>query len=447
MAKIVYVTAALCVPKWIINIINKEFYGFVWKYKRDKIARKVLINSIENGGLNMIDFRAFCIAMKAVWATRLYNNNKDTWTIIPQKYFEKCDVKTMLCMNIEHEKHIPIQSPVFYQEVIKSWHLCGGGKKAPQNAAEIRKEILWGNKFIQSKGKTLFFKHWKDSNINHIDDTIDQDGNIVSGEELFAKLKLTTNWLVEYKVILKAIPKSWKEKLKLSSENVKIKKDLKPCILANNKYMYDLPIKAKGYYDLLVKTLRKRSFNEKYWTKLFPDRPEWSIIYESRVEKQMVKKLSEFHFKILHRILPCQENLRTWRLSDTNKCRFGCDCTENYNHLFIACPRLKNLISLVETICCLLGYGIKITYKTLVFGYKCSYEAYNRINILISHVFYAIYKYWIKNDSSIDIKQWVLHDLIYWEAIYQKTKVKNTLIKEFLSTWKTIVCNNTTVIT
>ena len=56
--------------------INKEFYNFIWKGKRDKICRKVLINSYESGGPQMVDFKALCQAMKAACAVRLLKNNK-----------------------------------------------------------------------------------------------------------------------------------------------------------------------------------------------------------------------------------------------------------------------------------------------------------------------------------------------------------------------------------
>ena len=60
--------------------------------------------------------------------------------------------------------------------------MCGG-RKARQSADDIRKEIIWGNKHIQIKGKTIYFKHWKDSKINFIDDLIDKDGIFLKGEE------------------------------------------------------------------------------------------------------------------------------------------------------------------------------------------------------------------------------------------------------------------------
>ena len=86
----------------------------------------------------------------------------------------------MLCMNANEEKHIPINLPTFYKQVIYCWHLSGGGNKAPKNVGDIRTQILWGNKYIQNKGKTLLFTHWKESNINFVDDLLNEDGRNTS---------------------------------------------------------------------------------------------------------------------------------------------------------------------------------------------------------------------------------------------------------------------------
>ena len=56
---------------------------------------------------------------------------------------------------LKQKKHLSIKLPKFYREVVTSWHACGGGRKA-----DIRKEIIWGNKHIQTKGKTIYFEDW-----------------------------------------------------------------------------------------------------------------------------------------------------------------------------------------------------------------------------------------------------------------------------------------------
>ena len=114
-------------------------------------------------------------------------------------------------------------------------------------------------KFIQSRGKTFYYKHWKESNINYIDDILKEDGNFKTDVEIFQKLKRTNNWLTEYMSIQKAIPKTWKEKLKLDNINIKVKKEIRPFLNINNKISYDIPNKSKGFYVLLKKQVSKKS--------------------------------------------------------------------------------------------------------------------------------------------------------------------------------------------
>ena len=64
-------------------------------------------------------------------------------------------------------------------------------------------------------------------------------------------------------------------------------------------------------------------------------------IWTSHITTQTNKKLADFHFKLNHEILPNQENIHKWRLSNSNKCRIGCNAVETYNHMFISCSHLK----------------------------------------------------------------------------------------------------------
>ena len=102
---------------------------------------------------------------------------------------EDCNINTLMCMNMDKGKHLPVKLPLFYHEVISSWISCGRGLKAPQSQTEIRKQLIWGNKYIQTKGKTLFYKNWHKNNINFIDDLLDETGNLKCGEKIIQQLK------------------------------------------------------------------------------------------------------------------------------------------------------------------------------------------------------------------------------------------------------------------
>ena len=67
----------------------------------------------------------------------------------------------------------------FYTELIKTWIICNKKTiKEPKQYFHVRKQIIWGNKFINYKGKSLMLENWINSGIIFINDIIDDQGNI-----------------------------------------------------------------------------------------------------------------------------------------------------------------------------------------------------------------------------------------------------------------------------
>ena len=104
--------------------------------------------------MKMLDIKSFCVAAKAVWCQRLYESTIETWSILPKSYMNNCEINLLMRMNTDKEKLLPIKLPQFYKEAILSWISCSGSLKAPQSTTDIRKQLIWGNKLIQSKVKT-----------------------------------------------------------------------------------------------------------------------------------------------------------------------------------------------------------------------------------------------------------------------------------------------------
>jgi hypothetical protein len=59
--------------------------------------------------------------------------------------------------------------PDFYKEILQTWIKMGGGQtKMLSHFAEIRKQLIWGNKFIMFKNKSLMFDNWINSDLIYI---------------------------------------------------------------------------------------------------------------------------------------------------------------------------------------------------------------------------------------------------------------------------------------
>ena len=161
----------------------------------------------------------------------------------------------------------------------------------------------------------------------------------------------------------------------------------------------------------------------------------WTTIGTKRVMMQKVKKLADFNFKLLHKILPCGENLKKWKIQNSPKCRFSCDAVETYEHMFIKCPKLHSTYSKIAKMLKELQYDIHFNYKLLIFGYKISYPAYDTLNTVISHIFFAVYKYWLENDENKELAWWIKRELINWNQTYNITTQNMQILDNLLKIW------------
>ena len=105
--------------------------------------------------------------------------------------------------------------------------------------------------------------------------------------------------------------------------------------------------------------------------------------------------------------------------------------------MFLACPRLTPLLFKLGRICEKIGFSLRLTYKTLLFGHKVIYPAYTSLNDLLSYIFYAIYKHWLHNNMQTDIGIWLHSHLLVRLKIYKDLNDKkyHTQLTKVLQEW------------
>ena len=103
-------------------------------------------------------------------------------------------------------------------------------------------------------------------------------------------------------------------------------------------------------------------------------------------------RIKQYRYKLLHRIIAANENLFTWKLSNSPCCNF-CNEMETVDHFLIECKYLDTFwthISYVFKSC-----GVSKQVRSLHYldiGYKSELLEYNWINVLFSYIGFAIYK-------------------------------------------------------
>ena len=65
-------------PPEIIKQMEKMMFKFLWKGP-DKVTRLSLINTLEDGGLNLTDFETHIKALRLSWIPRLLDEREGPW--------------------------------------------------------------------------------------------------------------------------------------------------------------------------------------------------------------------------------------------------------------------------------------------------------------------------------------------------------------------------------
>ena len=205
-----YVASACVVPEKYRKEIDSKCFKFIWNNKPDKVERNTVEGKLGNGGLKIIDIQSYFMSLKASWVSRLVSNRLVYWKVIPCKYFAKLGKKWLVFSqnldNITVNKYAK-QIPEFYGEVLRNWNKIGGGQiRTPLNFADVRKQIIWGSKFIKFDHKTLLFNNWINSDLIDVTNILDENGEI-SHNFILNRLNNKSNWITEFTIMKKAIPK------------------------------------------------------------------------------------------------------------------------------------------------------------------------------------------------------------------------------------------------
>ena len=98
-------------------------------------------------------------------------------------------------------------------------------------------------------------------------------------------------------------------------------------------------------------------------------------------------KLKEFNYKLLNDILPCNANLKKWRIINSDKCDV-CEESQTAKHLLFDCIYVKPIWKVIESI-----LHCNISYSDIFCGFHNDNSLFS--NYLCSMCAFVIYKEWL----------------------------------------------------
>ncbi|XP_060586418.1 uncharacterized protein LOC132742114 [Ruditapes philippinarum] len=428
--KFTYLFHSLVVPESIVKEINTMIFKFLWDNKQEKVKRATLIGNKLQGGIDMLDLDSYITSLKLKWVKALTDESEANWKLIPKRllkdfgdnflifYCNTDTIKSLNCSNVTE----------FYQELIKIWIKTRDLHKENQNLTfeQIRKQIIWGNRFIKIKNQCLFFKTWIKSNIYFLNDLLNDQGE-VDQNVILNKLVDKRNCVVELNLLFKALPLAWKQTMKTfhsSQTKIKTEKRLK----INNK-PFEL-MDSKTIYQILVNKVFIKPATHSYWSNKYETKLNWNDIYKF-ITRLPDNRYKQFKFRVINMIFTSKETRYKWKMVSSPLCN-KCNKIEDYQHLFIDCMAVNVFWEKILYIFQECGIQRNIRrLDILIFGYKISQEEYFYINVILTIVGFSIYKaYFCSNNWSNKFNILKLFKTEF-EIIYQYFKYKKTKVNFF----------------
>jgi len=151
--------------------------------------------------------------------------------------------------------------------------------------------------------------------------------------------------------------------------------------------------------------------SESYWSKRFTQEIHYNTTYITKIKLIREKKLSEFNYKLLNRILPCRNILMKWGKVQDNKCQF-CGEVETVEHMLFLCADVKEIWNIF-----LLQNKLKFDMAYLIFG-----NDNLPLQWAITVIQYVIFKRWVLKQNNKDVfnfRLFIRKELEYRCSVYK----------------------------
>ena len=147
--------------------------------------------------------------------------------------------------------------------------------------------------------------------------------------------------------------------------------------------------KSNFFYRKLVDIKKSKPDRiQTYWINYFDiDVGSFDNIYTRKVKRIKDKNMSEFNFKILNNILPCNMNLLKWKRKDSDLCSL-CNVPEDIPHMLYYCKYARSIWDAINA-----KANFMIQASDVILG--CNL---NDLEVsIVTFISYFLYKMWLKN--------------------------------------------------
>ena len=332
----VYKMSVLCdIDRNTITRIHKCINKFLWNGKRARIARDTLSTAKKCGGIRLFSVLEKQKALKANWIIRALKD--DFFKEILFDHINIPQTNWFLKTNI-HPKDASkfFKKKDFWSEAFTHW--CEITFVEPQSFQEIVNQTIWFNSHVKIKNSPIFFRNFADVGIVTVGDIYnpDQPDGLCTLGELNNKFEVSLNWL-QYAQIKRALPRIWIAFLKGPREEV----------------LKEVEVTGKlvnTFYRIQINSDRHLTKYAKRWEvdQLTIDIDLYKKCFSNLYVMANSTKLRDFQYRLLLNKIPCNVQLKAWKISESDLCTHRCGEPESIYHVLLECKYSKRIWNFIQ---------------------------------------------------------------------------------------------------
>lgn len=174
MSKLIYVMSVMNVPNDVVLRVNELVGGFLWGGRGVRIAREVLENEYEDGGLKLFDLE---IKKKALRIKTMIQFLKGKTNFIWKSFLKDAILKTGGCGSsgifMEYRESMLKGVSEYYREVLEAWgEFLGYVSYNCVNIEQVCAQPIFLNPKIKVRDKTLFDRKMWDAGFRTLSDLV-----------------------------------------------------------------------------------------------------------------------------------------------------------------------------------------------------------------------------------------------------------------------------------
>lgn len=398
-------------PPEVCKELRKIIVTFLWDGRRPKVAYNTLLIPTSKGGLGLIDLQTRIQAALIQTIRRILHEPRLGSAAYLRGVLSTPDLREYLRAKPNKFPSV-IKALPYYNSMLQLWFKLHNF--SPPDETSIRREMLWGNKWITNKNGPLQNEAWARKGITLVQNLCHHsEGRLLSHVEVAEKYNVKCTFL-DMLALRLSIPLQWRESLTANwiqpnffpggpsvqfaenqppenVNNIFAKQAYSSILAANNwentafhRWRNHDPATAIGGWDEWERTCRR--------------------IYLTTKET----KFHSFQFKILHAITPCKKFLKRIRVAVSELCDH-CGVLDDLFHFFFHCSLVQRLW---KSICHWSSTQANlqldlITPKEAILGVDDVSPRGRVVNFILLHFRFFVHRQKLFHDSKMELTHWL----------------------------------------